>query len=130
MKVQMTRNQDQNESMIQRNSIEINGRLTRLDDKVDKVQTWEYVEMKIKEAKEEVRNELTEKINKNDKKVTSRIDVIFAEHLEKEGTIGTTEDCDNVTLIDYTLKHIPDLLKRLKKAEDSVGQVQFGIKNQ
>ena len=44
--------------------------------------------------------------------------------------IGPDEaDCEQPTLIDYCLKHIPDLLKRLKKSELDLGQALFGVKN-
>jgi DNA replication protein DnaD len=82
--------------------------------------------MKIGEATEAIRNELNEKINKNDKRVTQRIDTIYFDNLVKDTgadvQIGPDEEKEEFkSLINYTLKNVPEILKRLKKSEDNIG---------
>ena len=104
---------------LSRSNAEISGRLTRLDEKVDKVQTWEFVELKIKEAFDELKKELTEKIQRNDKRISGKVDTIFNSHLMSDGIIGSEESgCEYQTLIEYTLKHVPELIKKLKKTDE------------
>lgn len=81
IKTSVFKSQGELEMNMTRQNGEISGRLTRLDAKVDKVQTWEYVEMKIKEGLDELKKELNDKIVRNDKKVTSKLDIIFNQHL-------------------------------------------------
>ena len=130
IKTSVFKSQGELEMNMTRQNGEISGRLTRLDAKVDKVQTWEYVEMKIKEGLDELKKELNDKIVRNDKKVTSKLDIIFNQHLQSDGVIGSEEaGCEYPTLMEYTLKFIPELLKKVKKTDEQVNQAQFGIKN-
>ena len=40
-------------------------------------------------------------------------------HLHRDRLIGEGEECDYKTLIDYTLDRIPELDRKIKKAEDN-----------
>lgn len=58
IKTNVSKSQTDLEMTFTRSNGEISGRLTRLDEKVEKVQTWEFIELKIKEAIEGLQKEL------------------------------------------------------------------------
>ena len=61
--------------------------------KIDKVQTWEYIDLIMKERISEVNEELLKRIKKNESKVEKQFTDVMADHLLKEGMIGPDEDC-------------------------------------
>lgn len=58
IKTNVSKSQTDLEMTFTRSNGEISGRLTRLDEKVEKVQTWDFIELKIKEAIEGLQKEL------------------------------------------------------------------------
>jgi|TARA_B110000285_G_scaffold234635_1_gene312295 hypothetical protein len=47
------------------------------------------------------------------------VETIFQDHLLSDGVIGTEESgCEYATLIEYTLKHIPEMAKKMKKTDE------------
>jgi hypothetical protein len=58
---------------VERFSIELDGKLTLVNQKIDKVQTWEYIDLVMQERIKEVNDDLISKINTQENKVEAQI---------------------------------------------------------
>ncbi len=128
-KLEMQRNKDHLDNKIDRQFYEISGRLQRIEEKVQQVETKEVMDQIIKEKIEEAKDELNTRINKNKQQSDKKFDEIFNEHLYFEPIIGPGPQNEFHTLSAYCATKIPDLIKKNKRNEDNTGQSMFMLKN-
>lgn len=105
---------------MERFAAELEGRLMMINSKIDKVQTWEYIDLIMQERIKELNDDLSKRIKTLSSKVEKQIQDIYSEHLTKEGVIGPEEGCNYATLMQYACEKIPSIDKKVKKAIEDI----------